>query len=757
MKSEVERVASENKELLSENKQLSVNLASVTADRDRLSTELNVSIKVIESLQGKHDGLVSEKSDLEGALSKLESEHQSLQSKHDGLVSDKSVLLSEKSDLEGTLSKLESEHQSLQSKHDFRGSTLRELIAGKTVLGDELSRIQQEHEILKRKHGELQAIYLPYKEEIEKKIADTANKFTELTLSAEQLLSNLKEFLGQNTTLSELPSLMLLSRKIKTAIKDKKFKPLSSDYEKLVSALDGIPAYSTFLDAKEKARQEELARLEAEKKEEARRKKEEEERRQQAEAERKRKAEEATIEKGKELALEMRRYVVENMDAEDIEDRLADLAQLEAAIEKKDYAVIRSFVGTDEAEKRRLAEEQEKKEAEDKGVANEPKNNLEPKNQDDKVQDNLSALPGCIEQQPVWNNCVGARAFCTRKDEYVGEFKDNKKHGHGIYTWANGDKYVGQFMNGRQHGQGTLTYSVGSNFVGEWKDDKRHGHGTYTYSSGGKYGGEWKDGKQVSRGPFINADGTVAKDNSDNTVAKEPKNNLEPKNQDDKVQDNLSALPGCIEQQPVWNNCVGARAFCTRKDEYVGEFKDNKKHGHGIYTWANGDKYVGQFMNGRQHGQGTLTYSVGSNFVGEWKDDKRHGHGTYTYSSGGKYGGEWKDGKEVNRGPYINADGTVAKDGVAKEPVTKSGGREYCLENVRKNLGVLRIAFDDPICKVYQQQNMAAEYKRCVANRITQMGWISFPTTGGRFGPGVYIANLQSWQNAYANFAVCPE
>ena len=33
----------------------------------------------------------------------------------------------------------------------------------------------------------------------------------------------------------------------------------------------------------------------------------------------------------------------------------------------------------------------------------------------------------------------------------------------------------------------------GSKYVGEWKDDKRHGQGTKTYPDGGKYIGEWKD------------------------------------------------------------------------------------------------------------------------------------------------------------------------------------------------------------------------------------------------------------------------
>jgi hypothetical protein len=39
---------------------------------------------------------------------------------------------------------------------------------------------------------------------------------------------------------------------------------------------------------------------------------------------------------------------------------------------------------------------------------------------------------------------------------------------------------------------GTVTFAGGSKYVGEWKDNKRHGQGTLTYPSGGKYVGEWK-------------------------------------------------------------------------------------------------------------------------------------------------------------------------------------------------------------------------------------------------------------------------
>jgi len=37
---------------------------------------------------------------------------------------------------------------------------------------------------------------------------------------------------------------------------------------------------------------------------------------------------------------------------------------------------------------------------------------------------------------------------------YMGEYKDDKKHGYGIYKWADGRLYLGQWMRGKQHGLG---------------------------------------------------------------------------------------------------------------------------------------------------------------------------------------------------------------------------------------------------------------------------------------------------------------
>ena len=56
--------------------------------------------------------------------------------------------------------------------------------------------------------------------------------------------------------------------------------------------------------------------------------------------------------------------------------------------------------------------------------------------------------------------------------EYVGEYKDGKKHGKGRYTWSDGGIYVGNWKDGKEHGQGTYTSPVGTKYVGEWREGK---------------------------------------------------------------------------------------------------------------------------------------------------------------------------------------------------------------------------------------------------------------------------------------------
>jgi hypothetical protein len=79
-------------------------------------------------------------------------------------------------------------------------------------------------------------------------------------------------------------------------------------------------------------------------------------------------------------------------------------------------------------------------------------------------------------------------------NKYDGEVMNGKRHGRGVFTWANGDKYEGDFVEGKRTGRGVYIWKNGDKYEGEFVGGKEHGHGVYTYANGEKYEGEWKNG-----------------------------------------------------------------------------------------------------------------------------------------------------------------------------------------------------------------------------------------------------------------------
>ncbi len=56
---------------------------------------------------------------------------------------------------------------------------------------------------------------------------------------------------------------------------------------------------------------------------------------------------------------------------------------------------------------------------------------------------------------------------------YMGEYKDDKKHGYGIYKWADGRLYLGHWMKGKQHGLGIYKTQESVFKYGLWEEGKR--------------------------------------------------------------------------------------------------------------------------------------------------------------------------------------------------------------------------------------------------------------------------------------------
>ena len=59
------------------------------------------------------------------------------------------------------------------------------------------------------------------------------------------------------------------------------------------------------------------------------------------------------------------------------------------------------------------------------------------------------------------------------------------------------------------HGLMEENMKVSLKILGEYKNDKKEGFGVYKWADGRRYEGMWKDGKQHGKGKFIMANGTL--------------------------------------------------------------------------------------------------------------------------------------------------------------------------------------------------------------------------------------------------------
>jgi len=218
--------------------------------------------------------------------------------------------------------------------------------------------------------------------------------------------------------------------------------------------------------------------------------------------------------------------------------------------------------------------------------------------------------------------------------------------------------YEGELFNGKRHGRGVCLYDNDMIYEGEWRYDKEHGYGSL-YSGDRKrviYEGEWERGRIHGIGKYYYGD--------DN-----------PKGGPDEAKGGKKkrASPAAASPKgaPVRSNC-----------RYEGEFRENLRHGNGIYVLPNGSVYEGNWREGAMSGRGIFRWPDGSVYDGDWKDGRRNGQGllhasdgfTYdgnwvqncmegrgsaTYPSGQQYHGMFSNGKREGRGTIIFPNGAV--------------------------------------------------------------------------------------------------
>lgn len=169
---------------------------------------------------------------------------------------------------------------------------------------------------------------------------------------------------------------------------------------------------------------------------------------------------------------------------------------------------------------------------------------------------------------------------------YKGEYKDYRRSGLGLYSWKGLFYYIGQWDYSAKEGLGLEIAPSGSSlsncpdcvyYVGGYSNDMKSGTGS-CYDKYGNliYYGGFSNDKPTQNYPMTGFDNYKFE---------------------------------CIEYS--WG------------DYYVGETRNGKPNGQGMYIWSHGDLWYGKYNDGKRDGNGILMLYQGELSSGIWKGDRQ--------------------------------------------------------------------------------------------------------------------------------------
>jgi hypothetical protein len=243
------------------------------------------------------------------------------------------------------------------------------------------------------------------------------------------------------------------------------------------------------------------------------------------------------------------------------------------------------------------------------------------------------------------------------KARYVGEFFNGLYHGEGTFEWP--DKahvYRGQWQFGEMSGKGTLTTSCGSIYSGEFYAGNMEGRGTITFITNDQYVGVFKDSMFNGLGTYTWSAGTslagVFESNFCNRVGKKTlpggqvyvgEMKLDLEHGKGVFTDGDQRIIGLWEEGKLVQQLIESIVPALEVDDDSGTFQrvftgyrstsegapsgfilsddGTPVEGKAIVLFYNGDKYVGGLKGGKKHGDGMYVYADNSAYKGVWDED----------------------------------------------------------------------------------------------------------------------------------------
>jgi hypothetical protein len=153
--------------------------------------------------------------------------------------------------------------------------------------------------------------------------------------------------------------------------------------------------------------------------------------------------------------------------------------------------------------------------------------------------------------------------------------------------------------------------------------------------------------KQVTIESYCEGEFQAAKCFNDSFESVQVKNNYQESNNNfyKKNRNCFSTNQSFMKSNNDLNNSIKKIKIYEKPNEWYEGEVDNKykRHGFGVYNYANGDIYEGEFETGQRSGIGEYKYCDGTWFRGQWKNDKKNGIGVRMDKNGIRSYGKWRN------------------------------------------------------------------------------------------------------------------
>ena len=162
-------------------------------------------------------------------------------------------------------------------------------------------------------------------------------------------------------------------------------------------------------------------------------------------------------------------------------------------------------------------------------------------------------------------------------------------------------------MNGQFSGVGAFYYLDGSVFIGNWKDNKKHGEGKMHFISGEKIHGNWF--KDELQNQIDISQCAEKKEEGDQLSSK-----IEAQEEDILEQEYWKDCSNSYCHREIGQMTYQDGSY------WQGSFTNGQPDGFGTMFYAGGNRYEGQLSSHAPNGEGLMYFANGQIIGGTWKE-----------------------------------------------------------------------------------------------------------------------------------------